>query len=172
MKNDVKAQGRQALKWIYAAVRRQALSLFVIMALTCVLSCTGSVIALILGRLVDAAVGGTLGRLIMFAVLLGCTYLLNIAGSAVIKYMSQRCKAAIEVGMRGKYFSLVLQKDYAKVSEYHSGELMNRMTSDVSVISEAVTSILPNFAGFLTKFIFALVMILTIQPLIGIIYSV
>lgn len=172
MKNDVKAQGRQALKWIYAAVRRQAPSLIVIMALTCVLSCTGSVIALILGRLVDAAVGGTLGRLIMFAVLLGCTYLINIAGSAVIKYMSQRCKAAIEVGMRGKYFSLVLQKDYAKVSEYHSGELMNRMTSDVSVISEAVTSILPNFAGFLTKFIFALVMILTIQPLIGIIYSV
>ena len=58
------------------------------------------------------------------------------------------------------------------MSEHHSGELMNRMTSDVSVISDAVTSILPNFAGFLTKFIFALVMILAIQPWIGIIYSI
>lgn len=172
MKNDTKQQNRQALKWIYDSVKGQLPALITVMVLTCVLSCTGSVIALILGRLVDAATNAAFSSLVMFSVLLGCTYLINIAGSAVIKYMSQRCKAALDVAMRQKYFLLVLQKEYARVSEHHSGELMNRMTSDVSVISDAVTSILPNFAGFLTKFIFALVMILAIQPWIGIIYSI
>lgn len=172
MKNDAKKQNRQTLTWIYAAVKAQLPTLITVMVLTCLLSCTGSVIALILGRLVDAATNAAFSSLVMFAVLLGCTYLINIVGSAVIKYMSQRCKAALDVAMRQKYFLLVLQKEYARVSEHHSGELMNRMTSDVSVITDAVTSILPNFAGFLTKFIFALVMILAIQPWIGIIYSI
>lgn len=171
MKNDAKKQNRQTLTWIYAAVKAQLPTLITVMVLTCLLSCSGSVIALILGRLVDAATNAAFSSLVMFAVLLGCTYLINIVGSAVIKYMSQRCKAALDVSMRQKYFSYVLQKEYARVSEHHSGELMNRMTSDVSVITDAVTSILPNFAGFLTKFIFALVMILAIQPWIGIIYS-
>lgn len=171
MKNGAKRQNKQALKWIYASVKGQLPVLITVMVLTCILSCTGSVIALILGSLVDAATNSAFSRLVMFAVLLGATYLINIVGSSVIKYLSQRCKALLDVSMRQKYFALVLNKDFAAVSERHSGELMNRMTSDVSVISDAVTSILPNFAGFLTKFIFALVMILAIQPLIGIIYS-
>ena len=109
MKNDTKQQNRQALKWIYDSVKGQQPALITVMVLTCVLSCTGSVIALILGRLVDAATNAAFSSLVTFAVLLGCTYLINIAGSAVIKYMSQRCKAALDVAMRQIYFLLVLQ---------------------------------------------------------------
>lgn len=172
MSKKAKKSNSGALKWIYKSVKPRLPIIITIMILTCVLSCTGSVVALILGNLVNAATEGNLKMLIILAVLLGVTYIVNVVGASMVKYMSQSCKAKLDISIRRKFFSDILRKDYSKISEHHSGELMNIITSDVTVITDAVGTVLPNFAGFLTKFVFALVMILSIQPWIGIIYSV
>lgn len=172
MSKKAKKSNSGALRWIYDSVKPRLPIIIIIMILTCVLSCTGSVVALILGGLVNAATGKNLKMLIILAVLLGVTYLVNIAGSAIVKYLSQNCKAKLDISIRRRFFSHILRKDYSKISEHHSGELMNIITSDVTVITDAVCSVLPNFAGFLTKFVFALIMILSIQPWIALIYCV
>ncbi len=163
---------KNTLKWCCNAVKVQALPLIVISLLTCVLACAGSVIAMIVGRLVDSATNGRADMFVGFAVLLALVYVLDIALSAIIKYTTARCKALIDVSMRRNFFAMLMKKDYSHLSGYHSGELMNRITSDVSTVSDAAANLLPNFAGFITRFIFAFVLILYIQPWLALFYIV
>ena len=63
----------------------------------------------------------------------------------------------------------MLNGEYADVSAYHSGELINRMTNDVRVLDEGIVSILPNLAAMLTKLIAAAVVLVSLEPVFGVI---
>ena len=60
--------------------------------------------------------------------------------------------------------SEILLKDYAGISKYHSGELVNRIFSDVNVVTEGVINILPPFVLLLTQIIGASVILFGIDP--------
>src|SRR5690606_8531753 len=53
----------------------------------------------------------------------------------------------------------ILHKEYRAASEVHSGDLMSRLTSDVSRVSQGLCVLLPNIAGMLTKITGAMVIL-------------
>jgi ATP-binding cassette subfamily B protein len=53
----------------------------------------------------------------------------------------------------------ILRKDFGRVAAVHSGEWLNRLTSDTTVVANNYTEIIPGFAGMAVKMISALVMI-------------
>lgn len=167
-----KKTDNSSLKWIVKSVKPN-LSLIVILTVTtAVLGCAGSCFAVIVGKLIDAAAKQhDMALFIFFAVLLAFAYALTVALSAFIKYFTARTKAKIDISLRKKLFSSVLSKDFSKISAFHSGEIMNRMTSDVSTVSDAATNLLPNFIGLIARFIFALCLVIAIQPFLALIYT-
>ena len=171
MKNGREKSNRSSLKWMINSIKAQKATLIIIMIMTCILSCAGSIIALVVGLLVDSATSGVFGSFIGFAILLVSIYVIDIIISALTRYLTNKCKASIENDMRHRFFEAVLNKEYSRISEYHSGELMNRMTSDVSVVADAAAHILPTFAGLIIRFVCAVVMVLYIQPLLAIFYT-
>ena len=74
--------------------------------------------------------------------------------------------------MRVKTFSAILKSDYAQINEYHSGELMNRLTSDISEISVTTAGLMPTIAGMIAQTVGAIIALLTIDPLFTLIYVV
>ncbi|ACV64695.1 hypothetical protein Dtox_4007 [Desulfofarcimen acetoxidans DSM 771] len=44
-----------------------------------------------------------------------------------------------------------MQKDYAATCGYHSGELMNRLTEDITMVSEGITGIVTKVCGVIDK---------------------
>ena len=47
----------------------------------------------------------------------------------------------------------LLEKDYPYIKGYHSGELVNRVFSDMSVIKNGIMNILPNFVNIIVSFV-------------------
>ena len=46
----------------------------------------------------------------------------------------------------------ILSREYAGLKGFHSGELVNRVFSDMSVVKGGVMNILPNFINILVSF--------------------
>lgn len=90
---------------------------------------------------------------IPLAALLISQLLLNILFSVV--YTVAHGKMLMR--MRSDYFNSSLRKDYLKISSYHSGELVNRINGDTSIVCNAVFDILPTSFTLVARIVFGFI---------------
>ena len=99
-------------------------------------------------------------RIVMFGVVIFAI----IAGRLLLRVYNQslaiRVQAGLEMKMRSNLFSNILTKKYEKINPYHSGELMNRITSDVKIISDGMTGIIPDMIYYITQFLGAFIVLI------------
>jgi ATP-binding cassette subfamily B protein len=120
--------------------------------------------AWLLRGIIDRAVTKDLSGFWWYAALaLGLT-VVQLGLRAVVRFLLEYTKSAVENQVKGRLFSTLLTKDYAAVTAVHSGEWMNRLTSDTVVVADGVTTILPGVVSMLVKLIGALVLILYLVP--------
>ena len=95
-----------------------------------------------------------------------------------VNYLNVHACSRFEISLKRHIFSILLKKDYLSVSKFHSGELMNRINSDVAVIVNGIIDIVPYAVMFLTSIIGAFfvlyridatlaLIILCVGPLVG-----
>ena len=72
--------------------------------------------------------------------------------------------AKLEMKLRSKLFFEIMCKEYNETSAYHSGNLMTRLTSDIKIITDGVTSIVPDLLYYITQFLTAFVVLVMIAP--------
>ena len=70
-----------------------------------------------------------------------------------INYINVHACSGLEIALKRNVFRVLINKDYLSVAKFHSGELLNRINSDVSVIVNGIIDILPSFTLFLTSII-------------------
>lgn len=73
----------------------------------------------------------------------------------VSRHWKERLQADLERDWKRKLLHGLLHGDYAKVSAFHSGELLNRLNSDVAKVNEGLLSIFPAFAAMVTRLVAA-----------------
>lgn len=78
----------------------------------------------------------------------------------------------VEIYMKSQLFSHIMKKDFAAISSYHSGELMNRLTSDIGVVSSAITTIVPNVVFFIVKLIGIFWILISIDIIFALVFAV
>lgn len=120
--------------------------------------------AFILRRIINAAVEGK--RDVFFAsiaVLVGvlCAQILM---QAVSRFLYEYTSSTVENKFKTRLFSSLLEGDYASVTAVHSGEWMNRLTSDTVVVAGGVTQIVPGLIGMLVRLIGAVAAIIWLEP--------
>ncbi len=127
----------------------------------------GVLFALNSKQLIDRAV---LGERQLFLRACICQILL-IAGillcTSLTRFLRERILAQLDRDWKKELLHHLLNGDYAEVSAYHSGELINRMTNDVRILDEGLVSILPNLAAMLTKLIAATAVLISLEPFFG-----
>ena len=100
-------------------------------------------------------------------VLLGCamvlTILLRIAFQSCISYVESKAEIKIANSLRQREFDKLmhLKSDYRK--HWHSGDLVNRMQSDVSAVASSIGRVIPNLTGALLKFSAAFAYMLVLE---------
>ncbi|MBO4845260.1 MAG: ABC transporter ATP-binding protein [Lachnospiraceae bacterium] len=125
--------------------------------------------ALLLREVIDHAIDKdktAMGRAIFFLVLLVA---FQIALRAVVRFLREYSASVYENAFKQRLFSVLLSKDFSSVNAVHSGEWLNRLTSDTQVIAEGMSSILPGIAEMFTKMLGAAVMIIVMEPRFGMI---
>lgn len=59
----------------------------------------------------------------------------------------------MNISLKNYMFSAIMKKRYANISEYHSGDLLNRFTSDINVVVSGSIGLIPSAVSMLTKII-------------------
>ena len=100
-------------------------------------------------------------------VLLGCamvlTILLRIGFQSCISYVESKAEIKIANSLRQREFDKLmhLKSDYGK--HWHSGDLVNRMQSDVSAVASSIGRVIPNLTGAVLKFSAAFAYMLVLE---------
>ncbi len=88
----------------------------------------------------------------------------EIALRAVYRWLLESCQSSLENRFKNRLFATLLDRDYARVQKVHSGEWMNRLTSDTTVIAGGITSILPELCGMAVKLVGAISLLIYMLP--------
>lgn len=157
-------------KWIFGVSKGSWLFVFIYSVLSAALSFFGIMTAFGMRDVVNGATAGDLDLLKKGAVFLLALVLLQLALKVFNNNMFERAKAKIEIKIRSRVFEKIIQKDYSKLTSHHSGDILNRLTSDVQTICDGVTGLLPNIVSLLTKLLSAVSIMVTLDPIFALIF--
>ena len=113
--------------------------------------------------LVDGAVSSNGRQLRHFAVLLFALILVRHLLSALAAILRIHSSAQLQRSLQSMLVQELLSKDYAGLKGYHSGELVNRIFSDVNVIRNGVIGILPSLLQTVLSFVGAAIILISMD---------
>ena len=157
-------------KWTYYATKKQLPIIIVLVVFNSLLACTGTVGAIVSKYLIDNAVNKNIRMFFIFAVILASIFIFNTVFKALTNYLTERSRALIEQNIKADLFRQITLKNYEDISSFHSGTLLNRLTSDVTLISNCVTTVLPTTVSVIVKLICAFVVITMFEPWFSVLF--
>ena len=155
---------KSALHFINEVAGKSRLYIIFLLLVQMVLGISSVFYALLLRGLIDGAVAHDSKKMLTFCILFAALVVGQIALRAVLRFLEEYAKATYENAFKSRLFAGLLIHNYGAVTATHSGEWMNRLTSDTVVVSEGLATIVPGVAGMVTKMAGALVVILIMEP--------
>ena len=155
---------KNTLQWLSIAAGKAKLLVGVLVAVQAVLSVSSIAFAFVLRRIINMAVQGASTGFRSSFVLLAGVIAAQIALGAVGRFLSEYTTTTVENRFKQRLFAALLTGNYASVTSVHSGEWMNRLTSDTTIIAGGVTQIVPGLIGMLVRLFGALAAILWLEP--------
>lgn len=164
---------KKTTMWILSNSKSQVGNIVLMSLSYALLSYSGVVMAQFARGIVDsAAYDRDFNRVLLFAgLLLGLT-LAQLFLNVFSRITSFNASNKLEISIKSKLFATMLRKDYAKITSYHTGELLNRLTSDISVITGAIISIVPNVVYFIVKLVGVFVVLFSIDWRFAIVFVI
>ena len=140
-----------------AAVLRWSKCVHVKVVMICLITVAATVASLCFTLatkgLVDGAVSSNSEELVHYAVMLVAIILVQHVLSAARAWFRIRGSAELQESLQGMLVKEILSKEYGGLKGYHSGELVNRVFSDMSVIKNGIMNILPSLIGIVVSFV-------------------
>ncbi len=84
--------------------------------------------------------------------------------SYLIRQLSEKLRIELDRDWKKELFSRILNGEFASVSGYHSGELVNRLTNDVRRVSDGIVGVLPEILSMVTRLVFASIVMFELMP--------
>lgn len=150
-------------KWIIKKARPQLLSIVIISIIFGGMAYLGVAVATLSRGIVDSAVNSDIGGIVFYAVILVSLTVAQLVVRIVSRVLDFNISAKLEISMKQSLFESIIRKKYEKISDIHTGELLNRITSDVSVVVSSIISIVPNLVYFIVKLVGVFVVLFAID---------
>lgn len=158
--SEKKKINKKASAFVSSGTKKHKAALTVLLTANAIGSVCVVFIALFAKYIIDAALAKDLECFSKYLIGLAIIF----AAEILLKVLTQRIttvlQGKLEIYYKSRVFSSILSRDYSAVNAYHSGELLNRLTSDVKVVSDGITNVLPNVASMLAKLIGAVAVML------------
>ena len=150
---------KTTFEWISSMALKSKNNICFIIFLQIVLSITGIAYAFLFKLLVDAALEKDwsffVNTIFMFVGILILQLGLRFAYSYLVEYT----RSDFENFCKTKIFSAVMRKDFSTVTSVHSGEWLNRITSDTTILADGLVQLFPYAVGIFTKLLGGIVAI-------------
>ena len=154
----------KVLGWLVRRVWCRLIGVFGLVLINAASAMLGVFFALGSKNVIDSAVAGD-----KTAFFRACTVQLAIIAGTVLctalaRYLRDRLLSDLNRDWKHRLLHHLLHGEYAQVSVYHSGELMNRLNNDVRVLDEGLVGILPNLVYMLVRLASAVAVLIVMEP--------
>ena len=169
-KEKARQNGKLWLKKETRPYGKGVISLTVLNALSVLFSLA---FAYMVRYLVNSADQKDKNRLMLFSVCLVGLVLLRILFKTLDGFFAEKLRSKMYSGIRTRLYTKILRSDYSKIHEkYHSGELMNRLTSDVQEVAVDTVGFVPTLVGMMVQCVGAIAALLTLNWKFTLLYVV
>ena len=178
MKKNKKSKEKCSLKhtplsWIFERSKSQRFKMCALIISNAIFSALSVLFAFAIKEIIDSAtVHNNVNRLISYSVAIGIIVILQFVFRIVINGLSEHIRGKLEMDYKKHVFSSILTKRQEKITDYHSGELMNRLTSDVAVVADGASSILPTVVSATVRLGCAVVAIVILDWIFAIAFTI
>ncbi len=154
---------RSALAWIYKYTKKQLIWVAGLSIISGAVALGFILLALVSKNILDIATGDKQGSIALNAAAI--VFIIALQGALNILYSNiiVRAGGKIDIRIKQGLFQKLLNKRYTEVSSFHSGEILNRFTSDVDIVVDGVIGILPEAIALATKLVAGLAVLLAID---------
>ncbi|MBR1967901.1 MAG: ABC transporter ATP-binding protein [Clostridia bacterium] len=161
------------IKWLIKNSKKQHGKMAVLILANAIFSALSIVFAFLIKEIIDSAtVYNDMNRLFLYAAGIVGVVILQFVFRVLINGLTEHIKGRLEMDYKTALFNLILRKKHDKITGYHSGELLNRLTSDVTVVSGGVTSIIPTVVAASTRLICAVISLIILDWIFAVAFSV
>jgi len=155
----------KALRFIIDTSKKEGFRLVAVTVLNALIAFLGVYFALVMRNVINSAVAREAEAVGKWAIVLIAVIVSEIVLFVLSRMFAAQMTARLEIAFRESVFSKLLRKEYSEVTRLHSGEIQNRLFNDVSVVSENVSTLLPQFLALVTRLIAALIAVYVVDAL-------
>ena len=161
---EAREQDKVTYAWLFAQSRAQHGRIVALSVLCTVQAAVLVSFALACRAVIDQAVAGNIDGLLASAAILAGVIIAQLVLRLAINSTQERIRARFALELRKSMLDSIFAARFGNVLRFHSGELSNRMFSDVQVVSNGVATIIPSFVSMLMQLVFAIAVLALISP--------
>lgn len=161
---EARDQDKVTYAWLFAQSKAQHGRIVALSVLCTVQAAVLVSFALACRAVIDQAVAGNIDGLLSSAVVLAGVIIAQLMLRLAINSTQERIRARFALELRKSMLDNIFSARFGNVLCFHSGELSNRMFSDVQVVSNGVATIIPSFVSMLMQLVFAIAVLALISP--------
>ena len=161
---EAREQDKVTYAWLLAQSKAQHGRIVALSVLCTVQAAVLVNFALACRAVIDQAVAGNIDGLLSSAAILAGVIIAQLVLRLAINSTQERIRARFALELRKSILDSIFAARFGNVLRFHSGELSNRMFSDVQVVSNGVATIIPSFVSMLMQLVFAIAVLALISP--------
>lgn len=164
MRGAARERDKATYAWLFAQSKAQHGRIVALSALCALQAAVLVSFALACRAVIDQAVAGNVDGLLASAAALAGVIVSQLVLRLAINGTQERIRARFALELRKSMLDSIFAARYGNVLRFHSGELSNRMFSDVQVVSNGVSTIIPSFVSMVAQLVFAIAVLALISP--------
>lgn len=161
-----------ALKWVSQTLGKRKWMIVILGLVQSLSAISGILFALTMREAIDRAIAGENTLFYQASVGLAVLIFGQIGLRALNRFLEDDTKAVIENRLRQKLLDGILKSKYGEIKDYHTGELMNRITSDTAIITDGAVTLLPSILAMAVRVIGILIVMRRIEPWFVVVFLV
>ena len=140
-------------QWIYARVKPFIPWIIFISALNIVASLAYIFLAKLSQQIIDTAEYGATTTFLIGSIFLFGLILLHIVIESAVAVITTNVSTKMNIRLKNYMFTRLMKKKYVNIAQYHSGDLLNRFSSDIEIVVGGSIKLIPSLVSMLTKII-------------------
>ena len=157
-KNSTKA-------WLYKKHRFLKGPLTALVLMSAVLSATAVLFAYFTKLTLDGAQLRHASQFMLGAIVVVSILVFQLVFRAIYHYLMAYYRAFTDKAIKNNLYHEIIHKKQPALDQYHSGQLMNYLVSDVQKISEGLVELIPKFVFLVLRFLFAFILLFFLDVL-------
>ncbi|MBR4048883.1 MAG: ABC transporter ATP-binding protein [Clostridia bacterium] len=155
--DKLKSDNKAVFPWLLERVKPYRVRIGLLVVFNIISSLLVAVNAYVSKALMDTAVSGDKQQLTKISIAVIAVLVFQLFLRLAHNLTDTRLRLDMETDFRSYFIRNLFDKDYLKITSYHSGDLMTRLTNDTNGVINGLVSIVPNTVGFALRIAVAFV---------------